>query len=124
MNNVVLVGRITKDPELKYLPSGKANIKFTLAVDRAFSKDKATDFINCVAWDKTAEIIATYAPKGKQIAVSGRIQTGKYENQDGRTIYTTDVIVNEMQLLGSAEQKPNTEAYSDLTPVDDGDIPF
>ena len=97
MNNIVLIGRITKDPELKYTNSRKANTRFTLAVQR--NKDE-TDFINCVAWEKTAENIAEYFKKGSQIAVQGSIRTGNYE-KDGRTIYTTDVWVYKFDFVGN-----------------------
>lgn len=97
MNNIVLIGRITKDPELKYTNSRKANTRFTLAAQR--NKDE-TDFINCVAWEKTAENIAEYFKKGSQIAVQGSIRTGSYE-KDGRTIYTTDVWVYKFDFVGN-----------------------
>ena len=97
MNNIVLIGRITKDPELKYTNNGKGNTRFTLAVQR--NKDE-TDFINCVAWEKTAENIAEYIKKGSQIAVQGSIRTGSYE-KDGRTIYTTDVWVYKFDFVGN-----------------------
>lgn len=97
MNNIVLIGRITKDPELKYTNNGKGNTRFTLAVQR--NKDE-TDFINCVAWEKTAENIAEYFKKGSQIAVQGSIRTGSYE-KDGRTVYTTDVWVYKFDFIGN-----------------------
>lgn len=111
MNNVSLLGRLTRDPELRYTPNGAAVVRFTLAVDRRLSKERraqaeannqpTADFISCTAWNKTAELIANYMRKGSQLAVEGRIQTGSYE-KDGRTIYTTDVIVNNMDFVGSA----------------------
>ena len=97
MNNIVLIGRITKDPELKYTNNGKGNTRFTLAVQR--NKDE-TDFINCVAWEKTAENTAEYFKKGSQIAVQGSIRTGSYE-KDGRTVYTTDVWVYKFDFIGN-----------------------
>ena len=98
MNNIILIGRLTKDPELKYTNNGKGNTRFTLAVQR--NKDE-TDFINCVAWEKTAENIAEYFKKGSQIAVQGAIRTGNYE-KDGRTIYTTDVWVYKFDFIGNS----------------------
>lgn len=113
MNSVNLVGRLTRDPELRYTQSGAAVVRFTLAVDRRLSREKraeaeannqqTADFINCIAWNKTAELIANYLQKGRRIAISGRIQTGSYE-KDGRTVYTTDVIVENMEFVDSASQ--------------------
>nr|WP_315046236.1 single-stranded DNA-binding protein [uncultured Leptotrichia sp.] len=103
MNNIVLIGRMTKDPELKYTNNGKGNTRFTLAVQR--NKDE-TDFINCVAWEKTAENIAEYFKKGSQIAVQGTIRTGNYE-KDGRTIYTTDVWVYKFNFIGNSNSSNN-----------------
>ncbi len=106
MNNIVLIGRITKDPELKYTNNGKGNTRFTLAVQR--NKDEA-DFINCVAWEKTAENIAEYFKKGSQIAVQGAIRTGSYE-KDGRTVYTTDVWIYKFDFIGNNQNvKKNNE---------------
>lgn len=145
MNSVNLIGRLVRDPELKYSQSGMAILKFTVAVDRKLSKDKreeaqannqpTADFISCTAFGKTAEVIANYHGKGSQIAVEGRIQTGSYE-KDGRTIYTTDVLVNSITFVGSKNnnsgggnyQNSNSDAddYSDegFFPVDNDDIPF
>lgn len=103
MNNIVLIGRMTKNPELKYTNNGKGNTRFTLAVQR--NKDE-TDFINCVAWEKTAENIAEYFKKGSQIAVQGAIRTGNYE-KDGRTIYTTDVWVYKFDFIGNSNSSNN-----------------
>ena len=103
MNNIILIGRLTKDPELKYTNNGKGNTRFTLAVQR--NKDE-TDFINCVAWEKTAENIAEYFKKGSQIAVQGAIRTGNYE-KDGRTIYTTDVWVYKFDFIGNSNSSNN-----------------
>ena len=97
-NNVVLVGRLTRDPEIKYSQAGKAFDKFSLAVGR-MKKDEV-DFINCLAWEKTAEIIGEYCRKGGQVAIAGRIQTGSYD-REGTKVYTTDVVVNSVQLLGT-----------------------
>jgi single-strand binding protein len=103
MNTVNLIGRLTKDPELKYTSNRKGNTRFTLAVSR--NKDE-TDFINCVAWEKTAENIAEYFKKGSQIAVQGAIRTGNYE-KDGRTIYTTDVWVYKFDFVGNNNSSNN-----------------
>lgn len=117
MNNIVLIGRITKDPELKYTNNGKANTRFTLAVQR--NKDE-TDFINCVAWEKTAENIAEYFKKGSQIAVQGAIRTGSYE-KDGRTVYTTDVWVYKFDFVGNNQ---NVKKNNENRNGDNEDFPF
>lgn len=136
MNKVVLIGRLTKDPELRYAAgSGTAVTRFTIAVNRQFKKDEA-DFINCVAWNKTAETIAQYFTKGRPIAIVGHMQTGSYDAQDGTKRYTTDVAVDSFEFIGSNGQannqgSNNTDAFSefggfdDVTPADDmGDCPF
>ena len=120
MNNIVLIGRMTKDPELKYTNNGKANTRFTLAVQR---NKEETDFINCVAWEKTAENIAEYFKKGSQIAVQGSIRTGSYE-KDGRTIYTTDVWVYKFDFLGSSNQNNNKENRNNYDKEEDDSFPF
>lgn len=102
INRVVLVGRLTKDPELKYTPSGVAMARFTLAVNRTFSNqqgEREADFINCLVWRKQAENAANYLKKGSLAGVEGRIQTGSYEGQDGKRIYTTDVVADSVQFL-------------------------
>lgn len=102
INRVVLVGRLTKDPELRYTPSGVAMARFTLAVNRTFSNqqgEREADFINCVVWRKQAENIANYLKKGSLAGVEGRIQTGSYEGQDGKRVYTTDVVADSVQFL-------------------------
>lgn len=136
MNKVILIGRLTKDPELRYAAgSGTAVTRFTIAVNRQFKKDEA-DFINCVAWNKTAETIAQYFTKGRPIAIVGHMQTGSYDAQDGTKRYTTDVAVESFEFIGSNGQannqgSNNTDAFSefggfdDVTPADDmGDCPF
>ena len=132
INKVVLIGRLTKDPELRFTAgSGMAVSRFTVAVNRQFKKDE-TDFINCVAFGKTAETISQYLTKGRQIAVIGSIRTGSYDAQDGTKRYTTDVAVESFEFIGNNGQA-NTQgnssddafgAYDDITPVDDGDMPF
>lgn len=127
MNKVVLVGRLTKDPELRYAAgSDTAVCKFTLAVNR-MKKDEA-DFINCVAFNKTAELIAQYFVKGRQIAIAGHIQTGSYLKDDGAKVYTTDVVVESFDFIDSNSSNRNNTSNSsmddDFTPVDDGDMPF
>ncbi len=111
MNSVVLIGRLTRDPELRYLPSGNntAVTRFTLAVDRQLSREKkaemesrnqpTADFINITVWGKQAENVSNYVSKGRLVAVEGRIQTGSYEAKDGTRRYTTEVVANRVQFL-------------------------
>lgn len=131
INKVVLIGRLTKDPELRFTAgSGTAVARFTVAVNRQFKKDE-TDFINCVAFGKTAETISQYFVKGQQIAVNGNIRTGSYEAQDGTKRYTTDVTVESFEFIGSkGNNSSNNDSFNDgydydITPVDtDDEMPF
>ncbi|MGM0219015.1 single-stranded DNA-binding protein [Enterococcus sp. AZ126] len=122
INNVVLVGRLTKDPDLRYTSSGSAVATFTLAVNRNFTNangNREADFINCVIWRKPAETMANYARKGTLLGVTGRIQTRNYENQQGQRVYVTEVVCENFQLLESrsaSEQRQTTEG-SDSTPT-------
>lgn len=146
MNRVVLIGRLTKDPELKFTPgTGTAVTTFILAVDRRFSKDgkNEADFIPIVVWGKQAESTANYMSKGKLIGVSGRIQTRNYEAKDGTRRYVTEVVADEVQFLewgnkqssgsqgfNNFESDPqqsynNENNYNDdIIPVDEGEVPF
>ncbi|MFB1081531.1 single-stranded DNA-binding protein [Jeotgalibacillus sp. JSM ZJ347] len=102
MNRVVLVGRLTKDPDLRYTPSGVAVATFTLAVNRAFTNqqgDREADFINCVVWRRPAENVANFLKKGSLAGVDGRIQTRSYENQEGKRVYVTEVNAESVQFL-------------------------
>ena len=102
INRVVLVGRLTRDPELKYTANGIANLRFSVAVNRAFTNqngERQADFINCVAWRGQAENMAKFLRKGSLIGVEGRIETGSYQAQDGTTRYTTDVVADSVQFL-------------------------
>ncbi|MCH7323481.1 single-stranded DNA-binding protein [Solibacillus sp. MA9] len=102
INRVVLVGRLTKDPELRYTPSGVPMARFTIAVNRTFSGqsgEREADFIGCIAWRKQAENLANFMRKGSLVGVEGRIQTGSYEGQDGKRVYTTDVVADAVQFL-------------------------
>ena len=112
MNKVVLIGRLTKDPDLKFAAgTGTAITNFTLAVNRPKDKngEVKADFINCVAFGKTAETIAQYLTKGRQLAVFGNIRTGSYEAQDGTKRYTTDVYVEGFDFIDSSNQKKEAE---------------
>lgn len=104
INNVVLVGRLTKDPDLRYTQQGKAVATYTLAVNRKFTNqagNKEADFINCVIWGKRAEALANYCRKGALIGTTGRIQTRTYENQQGQRVYITEVVAEDFQMLES-----------------------
>lgn len=103
INMTILIGRLTKDVELKRTNNGKAVTNFTLAVNRQFKTDNGpdADFIQCQAWNKTAEVLEKYTSKGSQIAVTGSIQTRNYDGNDGKKVYVTEVIVNNVQFLDS-----------------------
>lgn len=112
INNVVLVGRLTKDAELKYTPSNVAVATFTLAVNRSFKNEageREADFINCVIWRQAAENLANWANKGALIGVTGNIQTRHYDNQQGQRVYVTEVIVSSFQLLESRNSQQNQQ---------------
>ena len=152
MNKVILIGRLTRDPELNFAAgSGTAVTRFSLAVTRPFKKDE-TDFINCIAFGKTGETIAQYLTKGRQLAVTGSIRTGSYDAKDGTKRYTTDIVVDSFEFIGSSnnggvgrDQSSYNNGFGssnmgsdysnsssnfggnfeeDMTPVDDGDMPF
>ncbi|WP_394237966.1 single-stranded DNA-binding protein [Niallia oryzisoli] len=102
LNRVVLVGRLTKDPELRYTPSGVGVATFTLAVNRTFSNqqgEREADFINCVVWRKQAENVANFLKKGSLAGVDGRVQTRNYEGQDGKRVYVTEIVAESVQFL-------------------------
>lgn len=105
MNKAILIGRLTRDPELRYTSSNRAVCQFSVAIDRPFTNQQTgtreADFINVVAWDRTAENIGKYMSKGRLIAVEGRIQTRNYENNEGRKVYVTEVIASNVQFLES-----------------------
>ena len=138
MNKVVLIGRLTKDQELRYTPgNGVAVCRFTLAINRLFKKDE-TDFINCIAFNKQGEAIAQYVTKGRQLAVIGNIRTGSYDGQDGIKRYTTDILVESFEFIGNSNNgnvntnNQNNDYWNMSTdngfgveePIDDGDMPF
>ena len=150
MNNVSLVGRLTKDPELRTISTGNTTCSFTVAVTRQFtnaSGERETDFINCVIWGKQAENLAKYCTKGSLIGVTGRIQTRNYDGQDGKKVYVTEVAANNVTFLTPknstvndstfVEEQPNTRELetTDLTEdpfkdygsevvLSDDDLPF
>lgn len=136
MNSVILIGRLTRDPELRYLSTGTAVTRFSLAVDKDLSKDKrkemesknqpTADFINIVTWGKQAENCANYLVKGRLVGVQGRLQSGSYE-KDGSKVYTIDVIAERVQFLewGDKQNKNGEEGIPHgFSPADDDDLPF
>ena len=143
LNRVILIGRLTKDPELRYTPSGVAVTQFTLACDRPFSsgegKEKEADFIPVVTWRQLAETCANYLKKGRLTAVEGRIQVRNYENNEGKRVYVTEVIADNVRFLESSNKESSNETRNnnssndnkapfsdDGKPIDiaDDDLPF
>ena len=126
MNKVILMGRLTRDAEVKY-SNEMAIAKFTLAVDRR-GKDKETDFISCVAFGKTGEFVEKYINKGTKIALEGRWQTGSYTNKEGQKVYTNDCIVEQIEFAESKKDdasanKPASDSFMNL-PTDIDEVPF
>lgn len=109
VNRTVLVGRLTRDPELRKTGNGKSVLSFSVAVNRQYNKDQA-DFINCVAWEQTADFMSTYLTKGSLISVEGRIQSGSYEDATGKKVYTQDVVAERVQALESRAQRQEQQA--------------
>ena len=129
MNKVILIGRMTKDAEVRHGDSDNVFARFSLAVERKYKKDgddQTADFINCVAFGKTAEFLEKFGQKGVKFAAEGRIQTGSYNNKDGNRIYTTDVVVENLEF---AESKKTGESAPDgfadfMDAMDDKELPF
>ncbi|HER6279776.1 TPA: single-stranded DNA-binding protein [Streptococcus pyogenes] len=140
INNIVLVGRMTKDAELRYTASQVAVATFTLAVNRRFKEqngEREADFINCIIWRQSAENLANWAKKGALIGVTGRIQTRNYENQQEQRVYVTEVVAESFQMLESrnsqqqsgqdnSSQNDNSQPFGNSNPMDisDDDLPF
>ncbi len=135
MNNTVLIGRLTRDPEIKYLDSGTANTTFTLAVDKGLSKEKkeqaekygnsTADFIRIIVWGKQAENAANYLVKGQLVGVQGRIQTGSYDDKDGKKVYTTEITANQVEFLEFGDKKQEDfQAPDGFNSSSNDDIPF
>lgn len=140
LNKTILIGRLTKDPELRYTPSGVAVAQFTLAVDRPFKKEggeREADFLPIIVWRAAAEACANHLKKGSLVAVEGRIQTRNYENNEGRRVYVTEVVAENVRFLskspnGSSSQPSGDSSvgtdpfYNDGQPIDinDDDLPF
>ena len=154
MNKAILIGRLTRDPELRTTPTGRNVCQFSIAVNRNFTNAKGereADFINCVVWDKQAENLAKYQHKGNQIAVEGRIQTRNYDDKDGKRVYVTEILATNISFLdakgtsnggGSFNNMPEPpmednsnattvsvdkdpfEAFGDSIEISDNDLPF
>lgn len=142
MNNVVLIGRLVRDPELRYLPNGGTAISnFTLAIDKGLSKDKKSemesqnkptaDFIRIIAWGKLGENCCNYLVKGRLVGIQGRLQSGSYDDKDGKKVYTTDVVATNVEFLEWGDKKDNSSsndswasAIEGFHPTDNDDIPF
>ena len=131
INNVTLMGRLVKDPEIRYTTDGKARARFTLAVDRRFVKQgeqRQADFINIVAFRQTAEFVGKYFVKGQLVAVVGSIQTRSWDGEDGQKRYATEVIANEVHFCGDkrdSEKQKSKPQEDDFIPVeDDSGLPF
>ena len=122
MNKVFLIGRLSRDPELRHTTSGMAVCQINVAISRPVSQgsEPQTDFINVVVWNKQAENVARYLSKGRQIAVEGRIQTRNYDNNEGKRTYVTEVIASNVEFLGSANDSPRTNTNNgfDENPFD------
>ena len=124
MNKALLIGRLTRDPELRTTPTGRNVCQFSIAVSRNFTNangDREADFINCVVWDKQAENLVKYQKKGNQIAVDGRIQTRNYDDKDGKKVYVTEIFVSNVTFLDS---KVSNDSVNNLEepPVKPGPI--
>lgn len=144
INRAILLGRLTKDPELRYTPTGTPVTTFTLAVERRMTNqqgERETDFLPIVVWGKTAESSAQYLQKGQQAAVEGRIQTRNYENKEGRRVYVTEIVAENVQFLSRPDGGSNNQRQgngggrdffndnpftNDQRPIDisDDDLPF
>lgn len=125
MNKVILIGRLTSDPEVRYTQNDTAIARYTLAVDRMFKRDgePQADFIRCVAFGKPAEFAERYLCKGVKIAVTGRIQTGSYTNRDGQKVYTTDVVAESQEFCEKKAESPAPSAQPAFDPDRFMDIP-
>jgi single-strand DNA-binding protein len=150
MNKAILIGRLTKDPELRHTTSGRSSTQFSVAISRPFtnqSGERETDFIQVVVWDKQAENVCKYLSKGRLVAVEGRIQTRNYDDKDGKKVYVTEVVANNVQFLESkgstgnampvednpfegghtetvSVEKDPFESFGESISISDNDLPF
>lgn len=125
MNKAILMGRLTKDPEIRYTSNTNTMVaSFGLAINRRFAKEgqPTADFINIVAWGKTAEFVDKYFKKGQQVGVIGRIQNRSFEDKDGKTVYVTEVIAEEVYFADS--KKDNNDPFNSESTITDDDLPF
>lgn len=126
MNQVILIGRLTRDPELRFIGStGKPVTNFTLAVNKDYKKDEA-DFLRIVVWGNQAESVSKYLKKGSQCAVMGSIQTGSYQDKDGKTVYTTDINAQRVEFLGGGKSQDDMREFTEdeFPLIQDDDVPF
>ena len=126
MNLAILMGRLTKDPDISTSQNGTQIARYTIAIDR-IGKDQGADFISCVAFNKSAEFADKYLKKGTKIAVEGAIRTGSYTNKDGQKVYTTDVIVNRQEFAeskGEAKETKPEDGFMSIPGGIDDEIPF
>ncbi len=121
INKVILMGRLTRDPELRHTGTGTPVCSFTVAIDNGYGDNRQTDFINCVAWNKSAEFVSNYFTKGKMIIVVGRISTRSWEGQDGKRNYATEVVASEVSF---GESKRSQDGGSSYQPSDAGQDVF
>lgn len=132
MNNVALIGRLSKDPDVRYTQVNNTMVvQFPLAVNRRFAKqgeERQADFINIVAWNKTAEFCSKYFKKGQQVGIIGRLQTRNYDDKDGKRVYVTEVIAEEVYFADSKKEEANpfanAPASNEFTPVTDDNLLF
>lgn len=125
LNKVILMGRLTRDPELRHTGNEKAVCSFTIAVDNGYGENRQTDFINCVAWNQNAEFVSKYFSKGMMIIVIGRIATRTWEGQDGKKHYSTEVVANEVSFGESKRSQESDAEQENFIPVTgDDDCPF
>ncbi|MCQ0053576.1 single-stranded DNA-binding protein [Pediococcus acidilactici] len=142
INRTVLVGRLTKDPELRYTGSGTAVATFTIAVNRQFTNsngEREADFINCVMWRKAAENFCNFTRKGSLVGIDGRVQTRSYENQQGQRVFITEIVAENFSLLESKNSNQNSQnkqsgqsspsknpnnAFNSMPDIKDDDLPF
>ncbi len=132
INKVILMGRLTRDPEMRHTNSGTPVTTFSIAINSGYGENQRTDFVNCLAWNKTAEFVTKHFTKGKMIVIAdGRISTRSWETQDGKRAYATEVVAKEVSFgetkssQQTATQQPMQDDDDDFTPLDeDDDLPF
>ena len=116
------MGRLTRDPELRHTDSGKAVCNFSIAISEGYGENQRTEFVNCVAWNKSAEFVDKYFTKGSMIIVDGRISTRTWEGQDGKKNYVAEVVANQVAFGGSKKDKEEETSSDDAEDADDGEF--